>query len=325
VLRGDITERHCGLSPQNLATLIGAIDVLVHCAASIGFTDEKVAMETNVTGLLNVLELMHRLQIHDLRHVSTAYVAGDSEFFAETDLIRGQTLRNPYERSKWTGEAMLHAWQGGTYSIYRPSILVGREDGSTPTLDGYYGFFRPIHLVAQSLRSSRARQRELPPDIAVGEDGTVSFPLALHASFTSKLNLVPIDWAAEMMARLLNLPSSKKTYHLTHPEPPFVANVIKDSLRTLGVQGWRIVETLEELTTIRRTHSPLTLKLEGQINRVLDHYVPYVTRQPTFDITNIRTDLGHRYEHPSPMDERFLARLLTFAVSQWNASKEAHA
>ncbi len=165
VIDGDITLPNCGISDDTLENLKRFIDIVVHCAASIDFANEQEALTTNVVGLANILNVAHRLEVRDFRHVSTAYVAGDSLRFSETDLDVGQKLRNPYEQSKWTGEQMVHAWHGGSFSIYRPSILIGREDGTSPTFDGYYGFFRPIHSVAQALRRSTAQGKQLPADL----------------------------------------------------------------------------------------------------------------------------------------------------------------
>jgi thioester reductase-like protein len=113
VIEGDITKPHCGLSEATLKALEGTIDMVVHCAASIDFANELEAMTANVVGLTSVLDVAQRLNIKDFRHVSTAYVAGDSTRFSEHDLDAGQKLRNPYEQSKWTGERLVHTWSGG--------------------------------------------------------------------------------------------------------------------------------------------------------------------------------------------------------------------
>lgn len=326
VIDGDITQPNCGIADDTLDNLKRFIDIIVHCAASIDFANEQEALTTNVVGLANILNVAHRLEVRDFRHVSTAYVAGDSLRFTEADLAKGQKFRNPYEQSKWTGEQMVHAWHGGSFSIYRPSILIGREDGTSPTFDGYYGFFRPIHSVAQALRRSASQGKQLPSDLIVLPDGTVEFKFAIQASYTSTLNLVPIDWVASMMAGLISLPSKNKTYHLTHPSPPLVSDVIYDSLRSLQVRGAHIVQTPEELTAITQKHSPLASRLQRQITNVLEHFVPYVTCQPVFDTRGIRTDLGSTYREPRPITSSFLADLLAFAITQnWDTRKESRA
>lgn len=192
--------------------------------------------------------------------------------------------------------------------------MIGREDGTSPTFDGYYGFFRPIHSVAQAIRRSVAQNKQLPGDLRVLADGTVEFVFAIQASYVSTLNLVPIDWVANMMARLIDLPSTKTTYHLTHPSPPLVYDVIYNSLRALRVSGVRIVTTPQEFASVTRKHSLLASRLQRQITNVLEHFVPYVTRQPVFDTTNIRTDLGKDYREPRPITGSFLADLLAFAI-----------
>src|SRR5262249_53134070 len=176
------------------------------CAASINFKDKNEVQMTNVAGLLHVLELTDILDAWHVIHVSTAYVIGDAPYLAEERLSLNQRWHNPYEESKFIGENMVRAWalkrDERRFSIFRPSILVGCEDGMTPTLDAYYKYLEPLHHVAETMREHRGKA--LPPDVSVKPDGTVRIPLAILMADT-RMNYVPIDWVADMMTEAVDL------------------------------------------------------------------------------------------------------------------------
>jgi thioester reductase-like protein len=113
VVRGDLLEEGLGLSFEDRAWLLGSVDRIIHCAASISFElPLKEAREINVQGVERVIELAREIaaggSLHRLVHVSTAYVSGrHSGEFAEGDLDVGQEFRNSYERSKNEAEQLL--------------------------------------------------------------------------------------------------------------------------------------------------------------------------------------------------------------------------
>ena len=118
--------------------------------ASVSFSDKKANYAANVEGVRNVLELADVLNVPQLTHVSTAYIAGNASTFSENDLpsvILKYRPRNIYEETKRIGESMVRAWGLRNnylrYTIVRPSILIGREDGTSPTFDAYYKYLKP--------------------------------------------------------------------------------------------------------------------------------------------------------------------------------------
>ena len=320
-IAGDIRKPHCGIPSGDLHELAGSIDTIVHCAATVGFSDEQTAWETNVIGLYNVVTLAQSLGVKEFHHVSTAYVSGDAKEFPHTALCIGQQWRNSYERTKWTGEMLIRSWLGQNpqhrFTVYRPSILVGCEDGTTPSFTGYYGFFRPIHAVLTELRARAAAGQTLPADVRVADGNIVHMPLVIHASLSSTLNLTPIDWAADRMADLIARPVYDQTHNLVHPHPPRVHWVIETSLRKLGLAGATIVETAEDKKVAQLGQSKRMAQLQRQIDRVLQYYMPYVTTEPFFGNPD---ELLQTMPAPRPITEEFLSRLLDYAISvNWGA------
>lgn len=320
-IHGDITADQCGVSAADLELWKHRITFMLHCAASISFTDGDATSAANIDGVSNALELAERLGIPTFRHVSTSYIAGDSEWFSEQDLLTSQRWRNPYESTKYVGETQVRAWglnhPDRKYDIYRPSILIGCEDGTTPTFDAYFGYFRPIDTVARSLR---ARTKGLPEGVYITPDGYIHLPIVLMASATSTLNLIPIDWVADMMVAMVTLPPGNKTYHLVHPEPPLVRDVIKWSLSALRVTGVTVVDNVEEKNTFIAAQPPLVRKLQHTIDKTLDQYMPYTNHGTKFESVVTQFSLGKRYRAPITVGEQFLGTLLSYAAaSGWAA------
>src|ERR1051326_5609461 len=76
VIEGDLDQPLCGIAPERLDELKGAVDVVVNIAGVVDF-DPPVneSVEPNVYGTRHLIELVKLLDAR-LVHVSTAYVAG---------------------------------------------------------------------------------------------------------------------------------------------------------------------------------------------------------------------------------------------------------
>lgn len=318
VIRGDITEPRCGISDLDRELLVGRVKRVLHCAASINFTDKNETQVTNVAGLLHVLELTDILDAWHVIHVSTAYVIGDAPYLSESDLSLGQRWHNPYEESKFVGETMVRAWalkrDERRFTIFRPSILVGCEDGMTPTLDAFYKYLEPLHRVAESLRNHG--DKPLPPDVAVHRDGRVHVPLAILMA-DKRVNYVPIDWVADMMTASMELPAVNETLHLVHHQPPRLRDCLAWSLRYLKIEGTIVCDTQREKERVVQRQSPLVRRLQRRVDVVHDAYLPYSTREPLFEMEAAPRALGAKFRFPPAIDQKFLERLLSYA-RQWH-------
>lgn len=322
-IRGDITEPHCGISDIDRDQLVGRVDCIFHCAASISFRDKTVTHATNVNGVRHILELADLFDVRNVAHVSTAYVAGDVKYFSENDAPSPIVCRprNYYEETKQVGEAMIRDWainrDDCQYTIFRPSILLGRGDGTSPTFDAYYGFFQPIYRVAEAMRQRAREGHDLPPDVFVDTvSDVVEIPLVLQASSTATLNLVPINWVGELLVRLLEAPSKNETYHIVNPAPPLVRSVIYKSLQRLKVQGVQIVETVARKLSAIEAQSQLVRRLQRQVDLTLDQYLPYTNQDISFDMNKVPKMLGAAFRLPRQFDATFASDLLDFAIAK---------
>lgn len=213
-VRGDITESRLGLSAQEARVLQKQLAGCYHLAAVYDLAvARELGMKINVEGTKNVLEFLAEAKHLDrLHYVSTAYVSGTAVgVYRETDLDVGQRFKNYYEETKFLAEVNV-AKSGLPATIYRPGIVVGdSKTGETAKFDG------PYFALAAMWR--------LPSPgvfIKVG-------------SGRNTINLVPVDFVVEALARLSALSAGRgKTYHLTNPDPPAVFEVEDLFAKALG-------------------------------------------------------------------------------------------
>lgn len=148
---GDVTLPGFGLKPDTLAADIagediGAIDILLHCAATTDFVASDTAYQSiNIDGARHAAQLA---MAHDaaLVHISTSYVCGQNTgTIAEQPADLLARFSNGYEASKARAEAEIWALRadGLRLAIARPSIILGRlADGMIARQDDFYNLFR---------------------------------------------------------------------------------------------------------------------------------------------------------------------------------------
>lgn len=299
-----------------LPRVSGSYDKIVHCAASLSFNDAAggATRRTNVGGTAAILKLAENLEVGEVHCMSTSYVGGDADRFREDETYIGQRFRNPYEASKFVTEECVRTWSEITdipFSIYRFGILIGGSNGETTTFDGYYGYFKPVSQIKQALLRKLKSGNRLPLDIAFNSDEDLCVPLRFPCSSDSTINLVPLDWAVDILAKLIDCPSRSLVYHLVHPRPPKVKWVIERSLQHLGIYECDIGENAR---SVSRVTSELVQRLQQRrLDPVLDLYDPYVTHEPVFEAHNAMQVLGEAYCDPSPINQEFLFKLLDYA------------
>ena len=211
---GDITTPGLGLAePLSVA---GAF----HLAAAYDLAvSREVGERVNVQGTRNVLRFLADAPGEpQLHYVSTAYVSGDATgTFRETDLDVGQGFKNHYEETKFLAERAV-VESGVPATIYRPGIVVGdSRSGETAKFDGPYF-------------ALRAMERLPSPGLFIRV-----------GSGASTLNVVPVDFAVEALARLAADPASRgRTYHLTDPAPLSVLELTRRMAEALERRLWLV-------------------------------------------------------------------------------------
>lgn len=196
---GDITQAGLGLESSAAKALRDDLVGCFHLAAVYDLAvTRELGFKINVLGTQHVLEfLAEARRLERLDYVSTAYVSGTATgTFRENDLALGQSFKNHYEETKYLAEVEV-VKSGIPRTVYRPGIVVGdSKTGETAKFDGPYFLLTAFE--------------KLPSPgvfIRIGAGANA-------------VNLVPVDFVIEALARLSATPASRgKTYNLTDPSP----------------------------------------------------------------------------------------------------------
>jgi thioester reductase-like protein len=289
VLRGDIAERHLGLSDRDYERLL-ADTISVHHLAAI--YDLAVPLETaqrvNVDGTGNVVELCERCErLERLGYVSTAYVAGLRRGVVyEHELALGQGFKNHYESTKFQAELWVRqAMDRVPTTIFRPAIVVGdSRTGETQKFDGPY----------YMLRSIQAAERTRGPIFQTGRS---------NAPF----NVVPVDFVVEAMVAATSDPLAMgRTLHLVDPDPVSAREVLTLLAREYAGRGPRLrvpprlLSSALRLPAVRRMYAGAP----AESVRYLNHPVRFDTRQAG--------DLLERHGLECPRFEDYVGPIVRF-------------
>ena len=251
----------------------GPYDTFFHCAASVnlGKDPDKKTYNTNFNGTKSALALAKQLGLKTFHYVGTAYVAGKCSGVVMEDSMPATDWNNSYERSKFDSEKLVRE-SGFDYTIYRPSIIVGKlSDG---VIRKPLAFYRILEFLAR-VKINGCKKASLPLN------GPFSTKLRLAAGTSDKIYFVPQDYVQQTIAKLFVLPVCNKTYHLTGMSPvstEMIAIAVCEALKTTGLG---LVDNVEDPS-----------KEEKLVQRMLDDLLPYFKSDITFDNTNVINALG---------------------------------
>lgn len=287
IIKGDITDAHCGIDERVRKELVDEIDEIYHCAAIVDF---KVPLEeirkVNVNGVKNILDLgmecREQKRLKKINHISTTYVAGNTRgIFYERDLNVGQRFNNTYEQTKFESESLIaeYGQRGLKCTILRTSILTG--DYVSGKTSSFKMLYKPLHLFSTELLG------------------------AIPADKNAYFNLLPIDFAASAMFKVgSNSDSANKTFHISSPEDFLVGEFIDIASDFFGFKRPRLIPVAD---FDMKSLSPVQKEL-------LNPYVPYFNSNLKFDISNAKDVLNRLGVAYPSMDKKFLVRLFSFCV-----------
>jgi nucleoside-diphosphate-sugar epimerase len=277
---GDLLQPGLGLSAEDHRLVCESVDRIIHCAASISFTQPLAqARAINVSGVGRMIGLAREIsatgRLRRFVHISTAFVSGSHEgAFTERDLELGQKYRNSYEQSKNEAERVLASATDLPIVIARPSMVVGHQaSGWTPSFNVIYW---PI----------RAFERGLLNVIPARPDSIVDF--------------TPVDHVASTIIALTNGQDAHGTYNLVAGEK--------------AVRADRLLELLSGSTGSSAT-SPVQLRALRNGERLpvgAEALLPYFDVRTRFGDDRTRDLLAYAgIGLPEP--ESYLPRLLNYA------------
>jgi thioester reductase-like protein len=295
VLAGDVTEPECAVANTDVEA-----DQFWHCAASLNYENRHRAEveRTNVVGTRNALALAARMHTRVFNYVSTAYVAGKNIGLIREELHPEGDSNNVYEDSKRKAEILVAGTASMNTRILRPSIIIGHSRTRAATaFSGFYGFirglmqFRGIVGRAQSglLERTRLRMR-VDPDLGI--------------------NLIPIDAVVQQAVRIALSDAQSGIFHLTHPCPPRVGEVIRTIFREVGLLDPEFVAERDDMTW-----------LDQQLGRRLDFYGSYLVGDKHFDRTCSDRVLGQRRDDEMACDDATITSYCRWYLDRLRAAR----
>lgn len=268
VISGDIKN-----FPKDEILALGPYDVFFHCAADVNLgkdPDGKV-YQTNLEGTRNALEMAHMLKVKLLHYVSTAYVAGTYCGRVMEGTLPATGFNNSYEKSKFEAEKLVMKC-GIPYTIYRPSIIVGRlSDG---LIRKPLAFYRILEFLGKYKKHYCVKHGIKP-------NAEITYNLRLFAGWSDRVYFVPVNYVQEAISKLFFQPVENKCYHITGESPVTTQDIEASVVQTLKFNGLKIVDKADDMT-----------REELMVKNMIGDLTPYFLSQITFDSSNVRAALG---------------------------------
>jgi nucleoside-diphosphate-sugar epimerase len=218
----ELTVDGLGLTADDFLCLKSEpIDYFFHLAALTDLrcakTVEILCTEINIKGTQRILNLVESLNVSEFIYVGTAYSCGQTTGTIEPDYINVENFfRNPYEKSKLVAELLVKEvcqQQKMKYRVFRISVLGGRlieqEIGSIHKFDVFYSL--GAFLVKKKIERLQSSLGDLFTKV-------VELPMKVYINKDSGLNIVPVDYAAKMIAGACFYGDSSVYYHIAHPQ-----------------------------------------------------------------------------------------------------------
>lgn len=276
---------------------------IVHIAAATNFKRNAAGdpERTNVEGTRRVLKWASLWKVGEVHLVSSAYACGRRDCpVPESFDPTVRSFHNDYERSKWEAERLCLAWGRGAgrrVTVYRPSIIVGDSvSGRTTKFDGFYLSARATELLDRVYRGRTAKERR-------------SIPLRIRGRADDRQNIVPVDYVARMITRVVATESYQgRVYHLVHPAPPSNGEIKAAFEDHFKIGGGRFVAPERFDETDLNEH-------EQQFCDVTRPIAHYFVDSPSFVRSNAASVERAEGIACAPFDAEAINRLVRYAQS----------
>lgn len=293
---GDIADANLLLDAATRERLVGEVDRIIHCAATVRFDFPlPEARRINVEGTRHVLrlagEIHARGRLRRMDYFSTAFIAGKASGSVYEDRLDPTQFNNTYEQTKWEAEEVVREAQRVLpITIYRPSIIVGDSKS------GYTSNFRVLYWPLKVLAS-----------------GLV---VVVPADRQGIVDVVPIDYVVEAFEALSrNERSLGKCYHLAAgPEQhSSVGELLEMGAGFFGVRDpWMIPPEVSYRIVRPLMYTVFWGKRRALLRRG-EMYFPYFSYRASFDTAMARADLGEAGVE-TPSVQQYFRNIMQFCV-----------
>lgn len=287
IVEGDITLPNLGISNDDLQTIQYETTDVFHLAAAYDLGVSKdIAFRVNLEGTKHVNDLVCSIKnLRRYNYVSTCYIAGKrTGKILETELEHKAGFRNFYEETKYLAEIEVEKLKSHLpVTIYRPSVVVGdSQTGETVKYDGIYYLINYL--------------RKAPAILRLLNIGNPSV----------RLNLVPVDFVVESIARLAkDVNAIGRTLAVADPAPMTTTEIFDVIAKDLC--GRRSEFQLPQRVAEWFLHTGMSPAVTG----LPHHGVPYFFLSQSYD-TSLSTELLSSHGIECPAFDKYVGNLIDF-------------
>jgi thioester reductase-like protein len=299
VVEGNATQSNFGLDEKSYLMYARRSDIILHNLACTALeTDWNIYEQVNIGGTRKAIEFASHTRRKAMAYVSSAYVAGArTGVVTENELDIKGSFRNSYERSKAMSEneVRIAAASGNIRTmILRPSIIVGdSQNGWMCEEHHFFDFIRRLAWVHRLIRS-RAGSAEPADD----------YRFRILGDPQTTKNFIPVDHVAKLISMLVETDAAwGKAFHLTHPEPISLKNLMK------YVQDFLC---WPELTWCPKEDTQELSSLERRFFRSVQIYERYFWQEPSFNQDQLKAVLGERLPSQNALSQESVSRMVGF-------------
>lgn len=277
IIGTDITKVNCDLDQRDINYLKQCrIDVVFYCR--IYDFKRKHAPEqiykSNINGTTNLIALCNKINIHKIHQVSSAYVNENSNnLFDKTVYIS----ENYIKQSKFP------------YTLSRLPIIIGNsQTGEIAELNSYYTLIITAHKIIKKFG--------------------IHTRLYAEAKRNETLNVVPIDWAVNILYKLTEKNAINDEVYITNNHSISVENILKKSFTAAGINHNMI---LSESVDTKNMKVPVYQQI---YNKLIDVFRPYTNQKIDTSNQTLKGYLGNDYLVPPEINQEMINKIIKYAI-----------
>ncbi len=310
----DFLKKDLGLDEEEYRSLASSTGRIIHCASDTSFSEKNRdrIMKSNVENLNEILKLAEISSISGFHYISTVYAAGLDHEEVDESPVTSMTFVNVYEESKAAAERTLAETclsKSIPYSIIRPSIVYG--DSVTGRSLKFNALYYPVMAVSMikdiyynDIKSNNGN-KAVSEGIKLHEDGSMDLPIRIFLPYEGKLNLIPVDYFADVVLSIISEIPEGKIYNVTSDRPVSITLLAEYTSRLLKIHG---LETFAGSSTAEG--------LRNAPEEIFDHYIrqyrPYLSDRRNFTRHNTDSVTGNR--QVPPLTYESFERCMNYAI-----------
>ncbi|MEZ6044221.1 MAG: thioester reductase domain-containing protein [Planctomycetaceae bacterium] len=298
VIAGDLTVGQLGMKASEYHKLTKEVDHVIHCAAEVNLLSSYERLRpANVSATLELalFVLTGKAKRFDFMSTLSVFVASDKPrgMHLESDTLKeSRFIHGGYAQSKWAAEILLR---------------------SIPELIASTRYFR-LGLQTTDRNTQQSPTKDLLEWLV---RGTVELGCYPELDESIRMDVTPVDYAADILSRLVLTQTADNTFHLAHPiglQANTLFNIIEKMLpnvRNISLDEYKVIlnsqseEFLQSPTglTLSRSLIPETRNINHPFNL-------FQATNTTFDMQHTQRYLNGVGSQPPSVSRNEIIKML---------------